>query len=273
MSAKNEVPARLLPHAKHGRNRLGHESGVGQGGELDQRDSILEPLSEGPRHFEGQPRLADAAWAGHGQQAGGTQEFAQLSNFLLPSDEAGERQGQCPGRAVRTRWQRARGHRLVLARAAPGGSQQRRGLLGVRLERGTQPAQGAEPRRLLEAPLEVADSASTQPGAISELRLRQAMREAMPTEDLRKGRRGHRRADGSNPGSDRPHAGVDAVWVRCGRRTSWWPEARSSTRGAARAETAHTRSVRRRARVPQAISEPFQVNAIGTVRGVPSVTT
>jgi hypothetical protein len=88
----------LFADVERGGRRLRHESRLRERRELDEPDPIRERLHQVPRYLQCQPGLPAAARSRERHQAMILQQGMDLGDLLLPSDEAGERQGQVVSR-------------------------------------------------------------------------------------------------------------------------------------------------------------------------------
>jgi hypothetical protein len=72
----------------------GHESRIAQRRQVDEEDGVRPVGERAPRRLEREPRLADAADAGQGDEARLGQQPGDVGELALPADEARERRRQ-----------------------------------------------------------------------------------------------------------------------------------------------------------------------------------
>jgi hypothetical protein len=88
------VARRLVGQAEGLGHRLGDELGIAQPGQLDQPGAVGEGATLPGGDAERQPRLADAAHPGHGDEPGVFEEQLGLAQFALSPDELRHLGGQ-----------------------------------------------------------------------------------------------------------------------------------------------------------------------------------
>src|SRR3989442_8128446 len=89
----------LKPDAGGSRECIGYERWVADLEELDRDLAFGEPMSLRSSKLRGQAGLSGASRPQDGQKTGVSQQAAQLTHFLLASDEAGKPQGGTSWRA------------------------------------------------------------------------------------------------------------------------------------------------------------------------------
>jgi len=77
----------LKAYASGTRECIGHEGWIADLDELDRDLAIGEPVGLRPSKLRSQPRLSGASRPQHGQKTGVSEQAAQLTHFLLASDE------------------------------------------------------------------------------------------------------------------------------------------------------------------------------------------
>ena len=80
-----------------GRHGVREQLGIAQPGQLDQPRAVGELAGQLGRGAQRDARLPHAAGAGDRDQPGGAQQAGQLGQLPLPSDEAGDLEGQLTG--------------------------------------------------------------------------------------------------------------------------------------------------------------------------------
>jgi hypothetical protein len=92
-----DAPAGYLGDA-HGRgDSSGNGGRIDQRGQLDQPGPIVEIIKDVESDLHGQTRLPHAAWADHGDDAGGAKHLGQCRPLFRPPDEAGAQERQVVG--------------------------------------------------------------------------------------------------------------------------------------------------------------------------------
>src|ERR1700693_1304183 len=89
----------LKPDAGGTRECIGYERWVADLDELDRDLAIGESVALRPSKLRGQAGLSGASRPQHGQKTGVSQKAAQLTDFLLASDEGGKPQRDTSGSA------------------------------------------------------------------------------------------------------------------------------------------------------------------------------
>ena len=90
-------PGVLLGQPEAGRDGVRQQVRIVQPAQLGQAHAVGEPAAGAGRGTQRDPRLADAAGAGHGHQPGRTQQPVQHGQLPLAADESGDLGGQLTG--------------------------------------------------------------------------------------------------------------------------------------------------------------------------------